>query len=134
MNEFTRSFKYWTLVMGSPTVVLIVDDELLIRMTAVDMLEAAGFVTLEAASADEAIDLLEKRPDISLVFTDIQMPGSMDGLKLVSAIHKRWPPVRLIVTSGRYLDNELALPPGVAIIQKPYDWAGVQSHIRQLLA
>jgi len=119
--------------MGSPRVVLIVDDELLIRMTAVDMLEAAGFVTLEAASADEAMDLLEKRPDVSLVFTDIQMPGSMDGLKLVSAIHKRWPPVRLMVTSGRFRANELALPPGVAFIQKPYEWTGVQSHIRRLL-
>ena len=118
--------------MSSRTV-LIVDDELLIRMSAVDMFRAADFSTLEASNADEAIVLLETRPEICLVFTDIQMPGSMDGLKLVSAIRKRWPPVQLIVTSGRYHADDLTLPPDVAFISKPYDWAGVRSRIPQLL-
>src|SRR5215207_1021852 len=98
--------------------VLVVEDELLIRMSAVDMLEAAGFLALEASSADEAIALIERRPDIRLVFTDVEMPGSMDGLRLVSAIRNRWPPINLIVTSGRYQANELALPAGVAFITK----------------
>jgi CheY-like chemotaxis protein len=97
-------------------IILVVDDDQLIRMSAVDMLEAAGFGTFEASNADEAIRILEARPEISLVFTDIQMPGSMDGLKLVAAIRKRWPPVRLIVTSGRYQADELDLPAGVAFI------------------
>ena len=113
--------------------VLVVEDELLIRMSAVDMLEAAGFLALEAPNADEAIALIERRPDIRLVFTDIEMPGSMDGLRLVSAIRNRWPPIYLIVTSGRYQAKELALPAGVAFIPKPYDWTGVNSRIRQLL-
>jgi two-component system, response regulator PdtaR len=117
--------------MASLTV-LVVDDELLIRMCAVDMFTEAGFNTVEASSADEAIALLEDRSDIRLVFTDIQMPGSMDGLALVAAIRKRWPPVRLIVTSGRYSADDLALPSEVAFIPKPYDWAGVHSRIRQL--
>ena len=64
------------------------------------MLEDAGFSTLEAENADKAIKILETHPDICLVFTDVQMPGTMDGVKLAAAVRKRWPPVRLIVTSG----------------------------------
>ena len=67
-------------------VVLIVEDEFLLRMDAVDMIAAAGFEVVEAGDADEAIDILESRRDITVVFTDIQMPGSMDGLKLARAV------------------------------------------------
>jgi len=82
-------------------VVLIVEDEILVRLTAVFLLEEAGFATLEAGSADEAIKLLEARKDIQVVFTDINMPGSMDGLRLAHSIRHRWPPVQLVLTSGR---------------------------------
>src|SRR5215203_4630577 len=84
-------FACWNTVMDQQTV-LVVEDEFLIRMSGVDMLEEAGFLALEASSADEAIAVIERRPDICLVFTDIEMPGSMDGLRLVAAIRKRWPP------------------------------------------
>ena len=80
-------------------VVLIVEDEALVRMIAVDMIEEAGFEILEAANADEAILLLEARRDITVLFTDIEMPGSMDGLRLAQAVRGRWPP-----KSSRHLD------------------------------
>jgi PleD family two-component response regulator len=69
--------------------VLIVEDEMMLRMRAVDIVEDAGFCPVEAVNADEALSILESRSDISLLFTDIQMPGSMDGLKLAHAVHDR---------------------------------------------
>ena len=78
----------------SPPIVLIVEDEPLQRMLAVEIVEKAGFVALEAGNADEAVALLQSRADISLLFTDIDMPGSMDGLKLAHAVRDRWPPTR----------------------------------------
>jgi CheY-like chemotaxis protein len=84
-----------------PTVVLVVEDEMLLRMRAVDMVEDAGFTPVEAVDADEAVAILESRSDIALLFTDIQMPGSMDGLKLAHAVHERWPPIRIILVSGQ---------------------------------
>ena len=82
------------------TTVLIVEDEILLRMDATEALESAGLVVVEAGSADEAILILEQRDDINLIFTDIHMPGSMDGLKLAHFVKDRWPPIRIIATSG----------------------------------
>jgi CheY-like chemotaxis protein len=83
------------LVKSKGPVVLIVEDEFLLRMGAVDMIAAAGFEAVEAANADQAIKILEARRGITVVFTDIQMPGSMDGLKLARAVRGRWPRSRL---------------------------------------
>jgi CheY-like chemotaxis protein len=88
------------LVETKRPVVLIVEDEFLLRMDAVDMIVAAGFEVVEAGDADEAIEILESRRDITVVFTDIQMPGSMDGLKLARAVRGRWPPIKIVATSG----------------------------------
>lgn len=82
-------------------VVLVVEDDFLLRMDAVDMVRAAGFEAVEAGNADEAISILEARPNIHVVFTDIQMPGSMDGLKLAKFVRDRWPPIKIVATSGR---------------------------------
>lgn len=82
-------------------VVLIVEDDLLIRMHAADLVQAAGFHPVEAANADDAVEILEARSDVAVMFTDIQMPGSMDGLKLAAAVHDRWPPIKIIATSGQ---------------------------------
>lgn len=84
----------------APAVVLVVEDELLLRMRAVDMVEDAGYTSVEAVDADEAVTILEARSDIALLFTDIQMPGSMDGLMLAHAVHERWPPIKIILVSG----------------------------------
>ena len=84
---------------GRP-VILVVEDEVLVRMVAVSVAEESGFEVLSAATADEAIGILETRSDIRLVFTDVHMPGSMDGLRLAHAVRGRWPPVELLVTSA----------------------------------
>ena len=102
-------------------IVLVVDDNPLIRMGVVDNVVTAGFGALEASNADEAIRILEARPDIHLVLTDVEMPGSMDGLKLAHYIRGRWPPVKLIVVSGKTILNESHLPLGAKFFAKPYD-------------
>ncbi|WEZ85042.1 response regulator [Rhizobium sp. 32-5/1] len=105
---------------GRP-VVLIVEDSALIRMGAVDLVLAAGYEALEARDADEAIRILELRNDIDLVFTDVQMPGTMDGIKLSHYIRDRWPPVKLMVASGAAILEESSLPSGSRFFSKPYD-------------
>jgi len=99
--------------------VLVVEDDELIRLNAADMVRDLGFEAIEATNADHAIALLESRPDISVVFTDIQMPGSMDGLRLIAVIRDRWPPVALLVTSGRINPPSSTLPPGTRFVAKP---------------
>jgi CheY-like chemotaxis protein len=102
--------------------ILVVEDELLLRLMAVDIVEDAGFEALAAATADEALAILEARADdVRLVFTDIQMPGSMDGLRLAHAVRDRWPPVELVVTSGRCSIAANDLPDRGRFIAKPYD-------------
>jgi len=101
-------------------VVLVVEDETIVRLGAVDMLTDAGFRVVEAASADEAITILEARHDVRVVVTDVQMPGSMDGLKLAATIRNRWPPIALVVTSGRIFARPEDLPERGRFLQKPY--------------
>ena len=108
-------------------VVLIVEDELLLRMDAADAIKSGGFEVVEAANADDAIEILEARADIAVVFTDIQMPGSMDGLKLARAVRGRWPPIKIVATSGLVDVGEKDLPEGGRFLPKPY-------HARQLAA
>ena len=108
-------------------VVLIVEDELLLRMDAAEVIKSGGFEVVEAANADDAIQILEVRPDITVVFTDIQLPGSMDGLKLARAVRGRWPPIKIVATSGLVDVGEKDLPVGGRFLPKPY-------HARQLAA
>jgi CheY-like chemotaxis protein len=114
-------------------VVLVVEDEPLLRMDAIEAIDAAGFDVVEAAGADEAIAILERRSDIRLVFTDIQMPGSMDGLKLAHFVKGRWPPIKIIATSGHAQITESDLPEGSRFLPKPYAVAQVASTIDQLI-
>ena len=113
-------------VMSRKPVVLIVEDEALLRMNAVDIVHQAGFEVIEASTADEAIEILEARDDISVVFTDIQIPGSMDGLKLAQAVRGRWPPIQIIATSGRVKVAEKDLPDGGRFLPKPYTTADMR--------
>lgn len=101
-------------------VVLVVEDEPIIRMNAVAMIEDAGYDVIEAANADDAILLLETRPDIRVVFSDIEMPGSMDGLKLIHAVRERWPPAVLILASGRVSPQAAEMPSDTVFLKKPY--------------
>ena len=113
-------------------VVLIVEDQILLRMNAIDMIEEAGFEVVEAGNADEAILILESRTDIRVVFTDIQMPGSMDGLKLAAAVRGRWPPIKIIATSGHYVMREGDLPAGGVFLPKPYTLERVATMLHKL--
>jgi CheY-like chemotaxis protein len=114
-------------------IILVVEDEALLRMNAVEMIEDAGFGVLEAASADEAIELLETRSDIALVFTDIQMPGSMDGIRLAAAVRDRWPPVKIIATSGQFKIRDGDLPDGGRFLAKPYSQSQITETLRQVM-
>lgn len=123
--------------MPEPTrklVVLVVEDEYLIRMDTVEVLERAGFDVIEAANADHAIALLEINADVAVVVTDIQMPGSIDGLRLAAVVRDRWPPVAIIVTSGRVAPGDNDLPRGARFLPKPYTDRALVESVRQLLA
>lgn len=115
------------------SVVLVVEDDFLIRICAVEMIEAE-FDVVEAANADEAIEILEERLDIIVVFTDIQMPGSMDGLKLVATIRARWPPIKIVATSGIVDVRKVDLPEGGRFLPKPYSSAEIVGILRELTA
>ena len=104
---------------GSPTNVLVVEDEMVLRMRAVDIVEDAGFTAVEAVNADEALSILEKRSDIALLFSDIQMPGSMDGLKLAYAVHARWPAIEIILVSGQITLSDADKPANSLFFGKP---------------
>lgn len=115
----------------SSLVVLVVEDDAIIRMDVVSMIEDAGIEVIEASNADEAILLLETRPDITVVFTDIEMPGSMNGLKLAFAVRDRWPPVTLIIASGRIRPQPDEMPTEVTFLRKPYTEASVLEAVRR---
>ena len=117
----------------SAKTVLVVEDDPLVLLSAVAMIEDAGYDVLEAANADEAIALLEAHPQIRVVFTDIEMPGSMDGLKLAAYVRDRWPPVAIIVTSGRILPGEGLLPTDGVFLAKPYRSEDLASHLSAFL-
>jgi two-component sensor histidine kinase len=106
---------------GFTPIVLIVEDEMILRMRAVDIVEDAGFIPVEAVSADEAMRVLESRDDISLLFTDIQMPGSMDGLKLAHAVHLRWPHIKIVLVSGQVAVTDADKPADSRFFPKPLE-------------
>lgn len=120
--------------MADKIAVLVVEDELLVRMTIASTLEDNGYEVFEAANADEAIYLLETHASIRLMFTDIDMPGSIDGLKLARAVRDRWPPVRIVVTSGNHVIDVADLPEGSRFIGKPYRGSAIISSFKELLA
>jgi two-component sensor histidine kinase/DNA-binding response OmpR family regulator len=111
--------------------VLVVEDEMILRMRAVNLVEDAGFCPVEAVNADQAMSILESRSDISLLFTDIQMPGSMDGLKLAHAVHERWPSIKIILVSGQMKPSDAERPADSRFFGKPL---GVEQMITELQA
>jgi CheY-like chemotaxis protein len=116
--------------------ILVVDDEALVRFDLAQTIEEAGYSTFEAADATEAIVILEAHPEIRVVFTDIQMPGTMDGLALSHYVRKRWPPTIIIVSSGRRSPPKDDMPSGARFMAKPYSPEGlghILEHISQQL-
>jgi two-component system, response regulator PdtaR len=115
------------------SVVLVVEDEPLVLADAVAIIEDAGYEVIEAENADDAIEILNSRSDIRVVFTDIEMPGSMDGLKLARVVREKWPPVELIVTSGRRSLDASDLPTRGTFIGKPYTAKQVVDAVKQFV-
>jgi DNA-binding NtrC family response regulator len=116
-----------------PAVVLIVEDEMILRMHAVDMVEDAGYTPIEASDAGEALAILESRSDIALMCTDIQMPGSMDGMGLAQAVHVRWPSIKIIVVSGQLKPPSIDLPPCSRLFGKPLEAGQMIAQMRNMI-
>lgn len=115
-------------------VILIVEDEPILRFAGVAMLEGAGYEAIEASDADEALRILESHEDVRLVFTDIDMPrGSLNGLKLAATVRKRWPPIAIIVVSGHQVPTLNELPLGSVFFQKPYQDTEVLDEMARML-
>jgi DNA-binding NtrC family response regulator len=113
-------------------VVLVVEDDYLIRKGAVAIIHDAGFQVVEADNADDALEILEADSNVHIVFTDIQMPGSIDGLKLAKFVKDRWPPIKIVATSGRLGVDSVDLPNGVVLVPKPYDPDRLVETLREL--
>ncbi|MBA2932896.1 response regulator [Sphingomonas sp. CGMCC 1.13654] len=111
---------------------LVVEDESLIRLDTVDRLEEEGFEVIEAGDADEAIRILETGTQIRILFTDVEMPGSMDGFALARIARDRWPPVEIVVASGRRQPDEASLPDRGQFFGKPYDWPALMSTLHKI--
>ena len=118
---------------GSPPNVLVVEDEMLLRLRAIDIVEDAGFTPIEAVNADEALLILESRSDISLLFTDIQMPGSLDGLKLAHAVHKRWPAIKIILVSGQVKLTDADKPADSRFFGKPLEVKRMIAELQEMV-
>ncbi len=117
-----------TMSNASPApAVLIVEDEPLVRLLAVDIVEGMGVAALEASDAEEALAMLQAHPEVAVLFTDVDMPGSMNGLRLAACVHERSPAIAIIVTSGKSLHSDAALPENSTFLPKPY-------HVAELTA
>jgi CheY-like chemotaxis protein len=101
-------------------VILVVEDEPLVRLFLTDFLDEAGFKVFEAVNGDEAMTILQARPDIQVIISDIEMPGSMSGLELARAVHERWPGIGIVMTSGQARPGPDDLSEKVAFLAKPY--------------
>jgi two-component sensor histidine kinase len=115
------------------TNVLVVEDEMVLRMRAVDIVEDAGFTAVQAVNADEALAILESRSDISLLFSDIQMPGSMDGLKLAHAVHDRWPSIKIILVSGQVKLSDTDKPADSRFFGKPLEMKQMITELQEMV-
>ena len=113
-------------------VILTVEDEFFVSEYLRLLLEHAGFEVIATYNADDAITVLESRTDIHTIITDINMPGSMDGLKLAAAVRDRWPPVKIIIVTGHNPPTTEEMPAGSLFIPKPYNAEGVIAAVRTL--
>jgi CheY-like chemotaxis protein len=113
---------------------LIVEDDALVRLSGVGIFIDAGFRMIEAVNGDEALASLEANSDVRLLFTDVDMPGMIDGLALARQVHDRWPHIGIIVASGKSAPQTCELPAGVRFHRKPYSPAAVVMHARELTA
>ncbi len=122
----SQPFKRWP--------VLVVEDEPILRLDAISMVEKAGFEAVEALSSADAIQLLEERLDIRLVYMDLDMPRSRKGIEIAAAIRKRWPPIEIILTAAYFTRDSVELPERAEFYSKPIDHAEVIAAMQRLIA
>ncbi len=115
-------------------VVLIVEDEPLVRMMVIDLFEDEGFEVLEAGDADSALSILQTRTDVDLLFTDVEMPGSLDGYALARWVYMHRPAVKTMIVSGRALPGIGDVPEGAIFVGKPYDHGDVMRRVQSMMA
>ena len=117
---------------AKPTVALIVEDEFLVRLLAVDIFVESGFEAIDAADADEAMKILESRRDVGVIFTDIHLPGSIDGLGLAYVVNQRWPSIWILITSALHYPSDRPLPAGSVFLAKPYQSLQITGAVQAL--
>jgi CheY-like chemotaxis protein len=133
-NRFGRKESDNNMVLHQSTAsVLVVEDEMMLRMRAVDIVEDARFTPVEAVNADDALAILESRSDIDLLFTDIQMPGSMNGLKLAHAVRERWPAIKIILVSGQVTPTEAEKPVNSRFFGKPLEVKKMIAEMQEMI-
>ena len=120
------------LIQPNRKAVLVVEDEPLLRMMAMAMVEDAGFNAIEACGADEAVEILEHRSDVDVLFTDVDMPGSMNGVALANWARATDMPLGIVLTSGHHRPDDDALPPRSVFFSKPYDFQKVVDTLKRM--
>jgi len=115
-------------------VILVVEDDPLLRMLAVQFVNEAGFEPLEACNADQAIATMESCSDIAVLFTDINMPGSMDGLQLAHVVRRRWPAIEILIVSGLVRLQQADLPTNGRFLRKPYSAQAMIADLHSLVS
>jgi two-component system, response regulator PdtaR len=115
-----------------PTI-LVVEDDALVRMNGSDILEEAGFQVLEAETADDALVMLEDGAEVHLLFSDVDMPGHIDGMELARIVHERWPRICLLITSGHHRLQDGDVPEPGTFVSKPWTPETLTSQVRRLL-
>jgi len=113
--------------------ILIVEDEMIVRLIGSDTLTDAGYEVMEAATADEALRILDEHGDVEVLFTDIRMPGSMDGLELARVVHARWPAMKILITSGDTFPTRSAIADDGHFLAKPYSTEVLRREVDKLL-
>lgn len=116
------------------SVILVVEDEALVRLAAVDVLKDAGFRMIQAVNSDRALEILAADSNVQLLFTDVNMPGVIDGLALARLVRVRWPHIAILIASGKRSPQPEELPAGSRFEQKPYSPDTIIRHARELTA
>lgn len=114
-------------------VILTVEDEGLISLHLEEILRENGYAVIATANADQAIAVLESRDDVRMIITDVNMPGSMDGLRLAAAVKDRWPPIKIIITTGKGRPDRNQMPSNSIFVPKPYDAETISATVARLL-
>jgi CheY-like chemotaxis protein len=118
---------------NGPKIIIVAEDEFLIRMETVEALSAAGFQVIEADHADDALVILEMQAEnIHGLFTDVHMPSTLNGLELAHHVKRHWPWIALLIASGQAQPQAHELPEGSRFVAKPYDTAHVARHLHEL--